>query len=389
MTISHRLLAPKLFYFSWFAAVAALVPFIGLYYRAIDLSLTQIGLLASLPGLILLVSAPIWGLLADAFRLHRVLLPLAVAGTLVPVLLIGRLTNYAALLVLVAVQSLFTAPVVALADSATLTLLGADRERYGAQRFWGAVGWGLSTIVFGWLIERFGERVIFAGYAGLSLLTVAAALALPRSELPQVDLRKAVGALARDTRLAGLLGCALLIGCCSAVITNFLTLYLQDLGASGEQIGLAYTLASLSELPVMALSPLVLRRWGARRLLASAGLLYALRMAIYIALPTPGWALAAQLLHGLCFASLWTAGVVEVQRLAPAGLGATAQGLFGMAVFGVASALASAVGGGIYQALGAANLFGFGGVAALLGALGLVAGRYLSKAYSAGRSRPY
>lgn len=378
LTISDQLLAPKLFYFCWYAAAAAIVPFIGLYYRAIGLNLAQIGLLASLSGLLLLVSAPVWGLLADVFRLHRVLLPLAVAGTLVPMLLISQLTSFAALLVPVTLLSLFSAPVVALADSATLTLLGADRERYGAQRFWGAVGWGLSTLGFGWTIERLGVRVIFAGYGGLALLSVAAALALPQPALLQVDLRKAIGALARDMRLGRLLGCVLLIGCCSAVITNFLTLYLQDLGASGTQMGLAYALASLSELPVMALSPLVLRRWGAQRLLASAGILYALRMAIYIAAPTPGWAVAAQLLHGLCFASLWIAGVVEVQRLAPAGLAVTAQSLFGMAVVGVASALASAVGGSIYQTLGAANLFRLGGGAALLGALGLLAGHYLS-----------
>jgi MFS transporter, PPP family, 3-phenylpropionic acid transporter len=165
-----------------------------------------------------------------------------------------------------------------------------------------------------------------------------------------------------------------LIGCCGAVINSFLSLFLSDLGASGAQIGLAYTIASLSELPVMVLSPLVLRRWGARPLLLVAGLLYALRMALYIAAPSVGWALATQALHGLCFGALWTAGVVEAQRLAPPGLESTAQSLFGLAVFGLASALASALGGPIYRDYGAATLFGLVAVAALIGALGLLAG---------------
>src|SRR5205085_8856759 len=124
MASPTRLLAAKCFYFCWFAAIGAFLPFIGLYYRQTGLDLTQIGVLVALPGLLQLVSAPIWGLLADALRLRRALLPLAIFGTLLPVLLIGRGAGFGQLLVLVAVQSLLAAPVVPLADSATLALLG-------------------------------------------------------------------------------------------------------------------------------------------------------------------------------------------------------------------------------------------------------------------------
>lgn len=373
MTSPTRLLAAKSFYFCWFAAIGAFLPFIGLYYRQSGLDLSQIGILVALPGLLQLVSAPIWGLLADTLRLRRALLPLVIFGTLLPVLLIGRGASFGQLLVLVAVQSLLAAPVVPLADSATLTLLGNNRERYGAQRLWGAAGWGASTVVVGWLVEHFGLGVIFFGYLALALLAAAAALALPRTPLPKVELRSAGRTLLRDRRWISLLGCTLLIGCCAMTISSFLSLYLQDLGASGAQIGLAYTLAGMSELPLMALSPLLLRRWGARRLLVCSGLCYALRMLIYISAPTPAWALAAQLLHGPCFGLLWTAGVVEAHRLAPPGLEATAQSLFGMAVSGVASAIASAVGGRIYDTFGSATLFGAAASVALLGALGLLA----------------
>lgn len=372
MVSPPRLLAAKVFYLCWFAAMGAYLPFIGLYYRQGGLSLAQIGVLVALPGLLQLVSAPLWGLLADTLRLRRTLLPLAIFGTLPPVLLIGRGASFGWLLALVAAMSLLAAPVVPLADSATLMLLGANRERYGAQRLWGTVGWGVSTVLSGWLIERLGLRALFPCYLLLAALAAAAALALPHTPLPQVDLRAAGRTLLRDRRWVRLLGCTLLIGCCNGVVSSFLSLYLQDLGASGREIGLAYTIASLSELPLMALSPRLLRRWGTRPLLVCAGLCYALRVLIYIALPTPGWALAAQMIHGFCFAMLWTAGVVEAHRLAPAGLEATAQSLFGVAVSGIASAIASAVGGRIYGTFGAAALFGSGATAALLGALGLL-----------------
>lgn len=374
MPPARLLLVPKLFYFCWFGAIGAIVPFVSLYYRGTGLTLGQIGLLVALPGLLQVVASPLWGVLADALRLHRLLLPVAITGTLLPVLLIGHVTSYTALIGLVTVQSLFAAPVSALADSATLALLGTARERYGAQRVWGAVGWGLSTLLFGRLVTQGGLGVIFVGYALLATLAAGAALALPRPALAHVDLRIAARTLLRDRRWFRLLGCVLLVGCCGAAISSFLSLYLQDLGATSQQIGLAYTLAGLSELPVMALSPLLLRRWGARPLLVAAGLLYAVRVAIYIIAPTPGWALAAQLLHGPCFAAFWIAGVVEAQRLAPRGLEATAQSLFGVAAFGVASSLASMVGGSVFQFFGSAALFGLGGMLALCGSIGLLLG---------------
>jgi MFS transporter, PPP family, 3-phenylpropionic acid transporter len=372
--IDRRLLAPKLFYFFWFGAGGALLPFIGIYYRDTGLDLAQIGLLAAITGFLQIAASPIWGMLADALNLRRMLLPLTVAGTLPPVYLISRGGDFELFVILVVVQAIFSAPIVALSDSATLALLGDQRERYGAQRIWGAVGWGVSTLFFGTLVEQQGLGIVFAGYLVMAALAAASAAALPRSTLPAADLRSATGKLLRDSRWAGFLLCILLISCCGAIIHSFISLYLQDIGASGQQIGFAHALASISEIPVMALSPWLLRRWGSRAMLASAGFLYVVRTSIYVIAPSPGWALAAQGLHGLCFSTMWTAGVLEAQRLAPRGLETTAQSLFSTTVFGVASVVATATGGRVYRDFGHSALFAIAGATALIGALGLLAG---------------
>jgi PPP family 3-phenylpropionic acid transporter len=370
-----RLLPPTLFYFCWFAALGFYMPYIGLYYRAAGLDLAQIGLLIALPGLLQIIATPLWGLIADGLQIHRVLLPLAVAGTLLPVLLTGQTGSFELLLALVAILALFTAPVSPLADSATLALLGDQRSRYGALRVWGAVGWGLSTVAAGILVQRLGLTIVFPSYVLIGALAMVVAIFLPRASLPQVDLRSAAKTMVRDIRWARFLACIFLIGCCNAIVNGFLSLYLQDLGAGGEQIGLAIAIATISELPVLVFAPLVLRRWGAHPLLICAGLLYALRTAIYVIAPTLGWALAAQVLHGPCFAALWAGGVDEAHRLAPKGMEVTAQSLFGTMFFGVATAIASVIAGWIYRDLGSNVLFSIGSLAALLGALGMLAGR--------------
>lgn len=368
------LLAPKLFYFAWFAALGAFSPFVVLYYRNAGLDEAQIGQLSAVTGLLAIAAAPLWGVLADALRLRRVLLPLAVAGTLLPVFLIGQSAAPLTIMALVAAVALFSSPVSPLSDSATLALLGERSSRYGAQRVWGAVGWMLSTLVFGWLIGRYGLWLAFPGYVALGAVAALAAWLLPGTELPKVDLRPAIAAIVRNRRWGFFLGSVLLIGFCNTATHAFLSLYLQDLGATDQQIGLAISFGSLTELPVMALAPLVLRRWGARPLMLLAGTLYAVRVTLYALAPSFGWALAAQLLHGPCFAALWTGGVEEARRLAPRGLEATAQSLFSTMFFGIATAIASTVGGVLYRDYGYTALFAFCAVAALLGTLGLLFG---------------
>ena len=195
-----RFLPPMVFYFCWFAALGFYIPYIGLYYRAAGIDLAQIGLLVALPGLLQIIATPLWGLVADGLQIHRVLLPLAVAGTLLPVLLTGQITSFELLLPLVVIFALFTAPVTPLADSATLALLGDQRSRYGALRAWGAVGWGLSTFAAGALVQRLGLPIVFPSYALLGACAVLVALFLPRASLPRVHLRAGALTMVRDTR---------------------------------------------------------------------------------------------------------------------------------------------------------------------------------------------
>src|SRR5262245_5068350 len=132
--------ASKLFYLSWYTALGVYSPFITLYYRQRGFEFSQIGMLLALPGLMRIMAGPVWGLVADLLRLHRMLLPLAIFATLVPAALIGRSDTFFPILALAVLYGLFTVPVTPLADSATMALLGEHRERYGAQRAWGAIG---------------------------------------------------------------------------------------------------------------------------------------------------------------------------------------------------------------------------------------------------------
>ncbi|XP_050543100.1 major facilitator superfamily domain-containing protein 6 isoform X2 [Daktulosphaira vitifoliae] len=58
------------------------------------------------------------------------------------------------ILLLVMIGEFFSAPAITLADSAVITLLGADADKYGHQRMFGSLGWGLSMFFVGIALDH-------------------------------------------------------------------------------------------------------------------------------------------------------------------------------------------------------------------------------------------
>lgn len=359
------------FYFLYYAAAAALVPFLPLYYQEVGLRGTQIGLLAGLFPLISWISAPAWGALADRIGRHNLLLGVMIGSAVGFALVLSGLKTFVWLILAVALFSFFFAPIMPVVDSITLQILGARKESYGQIRLWGAVGWGVAAPVVGQLTESGGLLWSFWAYAGLMGLGLPLVLHIPPVWQKRPSARGNFGLFWRDRRWPLFLAATFCGGMALSVIGNFLFIFLDHLGADRRTMGLTLTAATLSELPILFFSNRLLRRWSARQLIGAALLLYAVRGIGLSALTTPLPALLLQLLHGPTFSLMWFAGVFYADTIAPVGFEATAQGLFSGVLLGVGSAAGALLGGVIYEHLGLVTLFRISGLVSLVG-LGLL-----------------
>src|ERR1044071_5172090 len=117
---------PFSFYFLYFAAFAALMPFFVLFYQGRGFSGAEIGLLTGVPPLITLVAAPFWTGLADANRWHKRVMSLGITVTVLVIFLLPSLTSFAVVFIAIILFNVFLSPVASLADSATMTMLGEE-----------------------------------------------------------------------------------------------------------------------------------------------------------------------------------------------------------------------------------------------------------------------
>ncbi|MCJ7552212.1 MAG: MFS transporter, partial [Anaerolineae bacterium] len=323
--------------------------------------------------LITVVAAPLWSALADATRRHKLVRMGAIVGSWLAVLILSATRMYGALIAVVAAYAIFGAPIIPLVDNAVIGLLGQEKSSYGQQRLWGAIGWGVAGLAAGVLIDRYGMSMAFVGYLVLMVCTGLMALGIPSVDRghsaagrvlgQSADLPSAQPAFVSDlqrlllNRRWGIFLLVMLIGgLFHSTEMSYLMLYVDALGGSKTLMGIALMVGTVSEVPVWALSPYFLKRWGSRGLLIIALSAGAIQSLAYSLLSSAWGALPLQLMHGLSFSAMWAAGVSYAADIAPEGTEATAQGMLG-ATLGLSAAIGALGGGLLYELQGGALVF--------------------------------
>lgn len=356
----------KVFYFVFFAAGACLIPFLALYYQDLGLTGRQIGLLTGIVPLITMVGAAAWGALADATGHHHLLLLIAIGGLWLAIAAMTQVSTFAQLIPLVCLYAIFIAPMVPLVDNSVMARLGEQRREYGRVRVWGSYGWGIAALVIGIIIQRQGLLAAFPTYLVLMIILFWVGVRLPvQGGHTGEPVRHGLRRLFANRQWLLFTIVALVEGMTLGIFLNYLFLYLNEMGASNTIMGLSLTLATVSEIPVFLYSRRLLARWGAPFVLMLSMVGTVIRAFAYAWMTAPWQVLPISLLHGPTFAAMWVAGVAYADENAPPGLGATAQGLFSSAVFGLGAALGAFTGGYLYDAYGAVAAFQWAGWASL------------------------
>jgi len=151
------------------------------------------------------------------------------------------------------------------------------------------------------------------------------------------------------------------------MVVSYLAIYLKDIGASSALVGFSLSMASLSAIPFFFLAPAILKKYSPLSVMRFSLIALALRCFLYTRVTNPAMIPLVQLLHGLSFSLFWSAGVLYVKQLVPAGFDTSGQSIFVALYFGLGGVAGGFIGGMVFAHGGAAGMFYFGVAAALIG----------------------
>ena len=350
------------FYFAFFAHAGAYVAYFPLYLAERGLSAVEIATVLALPPLARIFAPAAWGWVADRTGAHRGIVVFSCAVSAVAFALLPFTTQIGWLIGLMSVLSGGALPLV---EAITLGSLAGQPGRYGPIRLWGSIGFIAVVLAGGAWLDREPVSTLPAAIVAFMLVTLCAALALPKIGRPGFA---QIGALPLPPEVRALLAA----GFCNAVahgaLYAFLSLHLEREGYSGTMIGVLWTLGVLAEILVFVYLPQLFRRFALSSILAFS---LASGVVRFLAI---GWAagelwivLAAQLLHAATFGSFHAAAVAAVHRVFPEGAQGRGQTVFSSVTYGAGGAAGLVLSGWAWEGGGAPLAFS---VCALVAAAG-------------------
>ena len=255
----------------------------------------------------------------------------------------ARIDSYGPFLWVMAVYALLYAPTVALTNSLSFHHLKDPEREFGGIRLWGTIGWIVIGLVFGASLKRWsglsvGECLTVAG--GISVLLALYSLTLPHTP----PSKKAENPLAflEALRMLKHRNFAVLFFISFFVATELAFYYQlsaiffqQSVGLAESAVGPVMAIGQIAEVLVLAALPFALKNLGMRNTIAIGIAAWPVRYFIF-SLGKPMWlVIAAQALHGICYAFFFVAGQVYTNSVATDDIRASAQSLITIATSGV------------------------------------------------------
>ncbi|GCE24951.1 putative transporter YwbF [Dictyobacter alpinus] len=365
----------KLFYLGYFSAMGVYLPYLGLYLGAVGLPGTQIGLIASMFPLASMLMPPLWGVLSDHFGWRKQLLIAALLAAVITSLLIWQITHiFVALFIFIIVLAIAISPTIPLADAITLQWVGEHGGSYGSIRVYGSLGFLIAAIVAGSILNVIGVTSLFLLLAIVFCGPLLTSFFVPgqnKVSMARIKGHELVVLLRDRTLLLFIVLCMIGYGTFAAYNT-FFGLYLKSLGVSTSAIGLASGLASLSELPVMMLSGILMKRLGARWLLIIGLSVAVVRWLAYATFTTYPILFAFTLLHGISFASFYVAAITFIDQRVPIHMRTTGQTLFYGTSFGLGTWASTNLFGVLYERLHGSGMYFVGAALCTASIVGLL-----------------
>ncbi|XP_072302886.1 major facilitator superfamily domain-containing protein 6-A-like [Eucyclogobius newberryi] len=320
------------------------------------------------------------------------------------------------ILLVVIVGEFFSAPAITIVDTVTLQYLGKARDRYGLQRMWGSLGWGLAMLLVGIGIDHTHLTVAIAGlgciipdfrlhnyrmafivFGVLMGLAFAVATqfhfennegylsevpesvvmeqqhtqeeALPQSSEQSVEPEFHYSSLLKlmcSVRYSSVLFVAWFMGFGYGFVFTFLFWHLEDLHGTTTLFGVCSVLSHVSELAAYFTSHKLIELVGHVRVLY-IGLACNTARYLYISYINNAWTvLPMEVLQGVTHASVWAACISFLSAAVPPALRTSAQGILQGLHLGLGRGCGAMVGGVFVSYFGAAETFRGIGMASLL-----------------------
>ncbi len=358
------------FYLFYFAVLGTLVPYWGLYLKSLGYDALAIGQLMAIPMATKIIAPNVWGWIGDHYGHRMKIVRLASFASMLIFTLIFWVQGFWMLAFAMVLFSFFWNASLPQFEVITLAYLGKKVKQYSRVRLWGSVGFILSVLLLGGLIDRYGIQLvpfaIFLVYVAIWL----SSLAVADIEIKhQDDDSSAFLDVLKQPAVIAFLLAIFLMQFGHGAYYAFYSIYMEETGYSKSLIGQLWAVGVIAEVIVFFYMHHLLQRYGASRVMLISLILAGVRWLLI------GWypeslmiLLVAQIFHAATFGTFHAAAIHFVHQSFRGKHQGRGQALYSSISFGLGGALGSLLAGSLWDAAGPEITFGISAVVSFMAA---------------------
>jgi PPP family 3-phenylpropionic acid transporter len=342
------------FYFCYFATLGAFLPFWSLYLEASGFDAVAIGELSAMLAATKIIAPNIWGWIAD--YIGKSLVVIRIVAFLAACLFAGFLfkTGYLWFAILTISFSFFWNAALPQFEVATLFHLKSDAHRYSRIRLWGSVGFIVTVLLIGSVVDSYGISILPVIIIALLFSIWLLAMMTPevRAQHHPSEPVKLWKILIKPEVLAFFLA-YMLLQVSHGPYYVFFSIYLDDNGYSGTLTGLLWALGVGAEIILFTRMRGLLKRFQLRHMLLWSMIFGVVRWLLIAQYVDQLWILViAQIMHAATFGLTHVAAIHLVHDYFGARHQGKGQALYSSRSFGLGGMIGSFYSGYFWQAQG-------------------------------------
>jgi PPP family 3-phenylpropionic acid transporter len=339
-------------WFYW-SAVAMFMGFIVKYFVDIGYTEIRIGFIMTGISVFLFSGQLVLGYVCDATRAIKKVLFVCFLSAIASMLILPAVSHrYLFVFLLCGVEAFAYHSLTPIIDSWTVRAKEKKQGiNYGLTRALGSLGFALTALIAGGLLDRYGMNLLFYLHGGF--IAVAAVFLLPldesmikhsKSELLIGRLKLTdLGALLKGDYLLFTTLCIFIFASIRASQIYF-PILLKNLGGTNKHLGLALLFQAAAEVPFLIITDRLLRRIGDTVLIFVSMIFFCLKIYLHLIVGTALAAVVIQSLQGPSYAVFLPASVHFINRITPPKSKTVAQAAAVAIYLGVGTILASSLG---------------------------------------------
>ena len=343
-------------YFLYFGMMGIFLPYFNLFCHHLGFTGFQIGALNSTRTVVMVLFSILWGALADRLALRR---PVFITTALLSAIAWGGylLTDaFLPMLAVTVVYAIFFGPVIPFLEAFTMEALnghGGNPSSYGRIRAWGSLSFIGVVLAMGKLMEATSIHLVVPLILLLSLILALCTLAVPKDLSPKKRSQASDLRTLFNRRVLLFLFANFLMLAGHGTYYGFFSIHLEALGYGPGFIGVAWALATLSEMAIMMGSARIFRHLAIERALFLACLVAVLRWVMLFFFTSREAILLSQLLHAATYGLFHIACILYMDQLSTPQNRTVAQVANNAVSYGLGLMVGFLVNGWLYDRYGA------------------------------------